>query len=107
MVKFESPLRYPGGKTQLTKFVANTIELNGIKDGIYCEPFSGGFGVGLNLLYSKSVNLLIINDYDIGIYSIWNAILTEPHKLIDLILTTPVTIEEWNNQKEAYIKLIA
>lgn len=106
MVKFESPLRYPGGKTQLTKFVMNTIKLNGIEEGVYCEPFAGGFGVGLNLLYLGLVESLIINDYDIGIYSIWNAILTESGKLIDLIQETPVTIEEWNRQKKIYTELV-
>ena len=41
----KSPLRYPGGKTQMSKFVEHTIEINKLNNVIYCEPFSGGAGV--------------------------------------------------------------
>lgn len=98
----KSPLRYPGGKTQLSKFVNNLIQINNLNKPIYCEPFSGGFGAGMELLFSDSVESVIINDYDLGIYSVWFAILHESDQLSDLISKTPVTIQEWNNQKEIY-----
>lgn len=98
----KSPLRYPGGKTQLHKFVSNIMEKNGIKNGIYCEPFSGGAGVAIELLLSNKVDSIILNDYDIGIFSIWNAILNDTKKFIDLIEKTAITIEEWKKQKEIY-----
>lgn len=106
MARTESPLRYPGGKSQLAKFVSYTIKLNEIEEGIYCEPFAGGFGVGLELLYSNTVESLIINDFDIGIYSIWNAILNEAENFIKLIHNTPITIDEWYNQKNIYAELV-
>lgn len=98
----KSPLRYPGGKTQLSDFLKNLIKINDFKQTIYCEPFAGGFGAGLELLESKTVNSAIINDYDIGIFSIWFAILNDCDKFIKLIKKTPVTINEWHNQKEIY-----
>lgn len=98
----KSPLRYPGGKTQLSKFVNNLIQVNNLNKPVYCEPFSGGFGAGMELLFSDSVESVIINDYDLGIYSVWFAILHESDRLSDLISKTPVSIQEWNNQKEIY-----
>lgn len=37
-----SPLRYPGGKTQLCKFVESVMCENNISYGNYVEPFAGG-----------------------------------------------------------------
>ena len=98
----KSPLRYPGGKTQLSSFVEHLMELNNIKNGIYCEPFSGGAGVAIELLLSNKVNGIILNDYDIGIYSIWKAILDDTEDFIRLIQATPITMEEWHKQKEIH-----
>lgn len=98
----KSPLRYPGGKTQLSKFVDNLFQINGLNKPIYCEPFSGGFGAGMELLFSGNVESVIINDFDLGIYSIWFAILNESDTLSELITKTPITIQEWEYQKEVY-----
>lgn len=102
----KSPLRYPGGKTQLSGFLRNLLEINEMKNVIYCEPFSGGFGAGMELLFSNTVDSIIINDLDLGIYSIWYAILYDTDQFIKMIETTPVTISEWYNQKEIYKELI-
>lgn len=98
----KSPLRYPGGKTQLSGFLKNLLEINQMSNVVYCEPFSGGFGAGLELLFSNDVDSIIINDLDLGIYSIWKAILDECDEFTNLIETTPVTLAEWHRQKEIY-----
>ena len=97
-----SPLRYPGGKTQLADFVANLIQINNMKNGTYIEPFAGGSGVSLQLLFDGIVDHIVINDYDKSIYSIWNAIINHTDQFIELIEETPITIEEWHNQKRIY-----
>ena len=98
----ESPLRYPGGKSRIAGFVADMIVQSGIQSPIYIEPFAGGAGVALSLLYAGVVDEIVINDYDKAIYSVWRAILTETKKFIKLIEKTPVTIEEWRKQKAVY-----
>jgi len=98
----KSPLRYPGGKTQLKNFVENTINLNNLEDTIYCEPFSGGFGIGLDLLLARKITRAIINDYDIAIFSIWYAVLNDTFGLVETIKKTPINMEEWKKQKEIY-----
>lgn len=99
-----SPLRYPGGKTQLTSFVKNLLLTNNITNGTYIEPFAGGAGVAIQLLLAGDVKSIVINDYDKSIYSIWYSILNNTQKFITLILDTPVTINEWHNQKAIYLQ---
>jgi DNA adenine methylase len=83
-----SPLRYPGGKTQLYPFIANLLKNNKI-NGTYIEPFAGGAGVAIKLLLNNEVSQIWINDFDVSIFSVWFYILNEPQKLIDLIQTVP------------------
>lgn len=99
-----SPLRYPGGKAKITPLVNLLMESSGVKNGTYIEPFVGGAGVALSLLFNNKVDRIVINDYDVAIYSIWNAILYEVDKLISLIEDTPVSVEEWAKQKKIYIE---
>lgn len=98
-----SPLRYPGGKTQLAKFVGHLINLNKLKDTTYIEPFAGGSGVSLKLLFDNEVNHIVINDYDKSIYSVWYSILNHTDEFIEKIISTPITIEEWHKQKKIYL----
>ncbi|WP_429968643.1 DNA adenine methylase [Enterococcus sp. DIV0765a] len=100
----KTPLRYPGGKTQLWKFVKSTIELNGINKPIYCEPFAGGSGVTIELLLGNHVKEVIINDFDPAIYSFWNMCINHSTDFIDLIRQTPITLDEWHNQKQIYLE---
>ena len=97
-----TPLRYPGGKTQLAKFVQHTIEINNIVSPIYCEPFCGGAGVAIDLLLGHKVDSIILNDFDICIYSIWNAILNDTNLLLQRIHDTPVNMKVWHEQHRIY-----
>lgn len=98
----KSPLRYPGGKTQLYSFVKNLLKINKIENRIYCEPFSGGAGVAMELLLNNEVDKVILNDIDIGIYSIWKAIIDETEEFLELIECTDITIDNWRQQKKMY-----
>ncbi|AHN23388.1 DNA adenine methylase [Lysinibacillus varians] len=102
----KSPLRYPGGKTQLHKFVSHNMELNGVVEGVYCEPFAGGAGVAIELLLTQKVERVILNDLNNGIYSIWYSILNDIEKFIDKIEEIEITIDEWLVQKKIYSELI-
>lgn len=97
-----SPLRYPGGKSQLYEFVKHTIRINKLSNVVYCEPFCGGAGLAISLLLNNDVDQIIINDYDPAIYSFWNAIVYETDKFIEKIEYTDVNIDEWIKQREIY-----
>ena len=96
---FYSPLRYPGGKNRLSKFISKICVDNDI-DGHYIEPFAGGASVALYLLIEKKVNEITINDFDKSIYAFWYSVLKNTTKLCKLIEQTPITIDEWKKQKE-------
>ena len=102
-IKNYSPLRYPGGKVKLYPLVSSLIKKSNINNTVYIEPFAGGAGLALSLLYNNDVDEIVINDYDKAVYSMWRAILTQSQKFIQLIQDTPVTIEEWYRQKNIYL----
>ena len=94
-----SPLRYPGGKSKLYDLIELLIVKTGHKGGTYIEPFAGGAGIALRLLENEIVSRVVINDLDKGIYSFWRAILTENRRFIQKIKETPVTVNEWEKQR--------
>lgn len=83
-----SPLRYPGGKGKISRFVGHVLEMNNI-DGTYAEPFAGGAGVAVNLLLHDKVNRIIINDLDEGVYEFWKLLVSDPNWLIREIDKVP------------------
>lgn len=95
-----SPLRYPGGKGQIYSFVQQLLVDNGMVGCTYIEPYAGGAGVAMRLLFEKKVSRVIINDFDRSVYAVWHSILNRTEEFIDLINETPVTIDTWNVQKK-------
>lgn len=93
-----SPLRYPGSKNKVYRYIKHLIEVNCCTT--YIEPFVGGGSVALKLLLNSDVKNIIINDYDKAIYAFWYSVLYETDSLIELIKTTEITIEEWHKQKK-------
>jgi DNA adenine methylase len=96
----QSPLRYPGGKSSLSGLLAKFIELNNLQDGIYIEPYAGGAGAALNLLFSEYVSELILNDADRNIYLFWRSILLDTERFIKLLNDTPISIDEWKKRRQ-------
>ncbi|WP_213816244.1 DNA adenine methylase [Glaciihabitans sp. dw_435] len=97
-----SPLRYPGGKTALFKLADSLLKKNGLGKSTYAEPFAGGGGLALSLLFEGAVRRIVLNDIDAGIYSFWDAVLNHNEQFVDMIEHTPVTMAEWHRQREVY-----
>jgi len=100
-MKFYSPLRYPGGKNKLAKFIALICEKNDI-NGHYVEPYAGGASVALYLLINDYVKKITINDYDRAIYAFWHSIMNDTEKFCRKISNTDVTVENWNKFKKIH-----
>lgn len=96
---YYSPLRYPGGKSKLSAFIAKICIDNNLK-GHYVEPYSGGASVALFLLIEGFVDRITINDRDRSIYAFWHSVLNKTNQLCELIDNAELTIEEWNKQRE-------
>lgn len=102
MINTPSPLRYPGGKTVLYEKVKNIINQNISGKCTYIEPFAGGCGLALKLLFNSNVEKVIINDYDYAIYCIWDSILNNNEQYVEKINNINIDIEEWNRQRYIY-----
>lgn len=100
-----SPLRYPGGKSQLYNFILHILKSNQLDGGTYCEPFCGGAGIAIKLLLKNKVERIILNDLDIAIYSVWKSIIDDGLTFMEKLRTTPVTIDEWSRQYDKYTTL--
>jgi len=96
---FYSPLRYPGGKNKLAKFIALICKKNNI-NGHYVEPYAGSASVALFLLFNDYVSEITINDIDRSIYAFWYSILNNTEKFCKRIQKTKVDVENWKKQRE-------
>lgn len=97
---FYSPLRYPGGKGKLATFMKSAIVDNNLLDGTYVEPYAGGAGTALALLFEEFVRCIVINDLDRSIYAFWYSVLNYTDQLCSLINNTDINVEVWKRQRE-------
>lgn len=95
-----SPLRYPGGKNCIFPFVSSVISENGLLGCNYIEPYAGGAGLALRLLYEEYAEKIVINDLDPLIYAFWNVCVNQPDRLIEWIEKTSITVTTWRKCKD-------
>ena len=103
MARATSPLRYPGGKTCLLQLVSTILKVNRIERRNYAEPYAGGCGLALALLYEGYVSDIHINDIDPSIWTFWHSVLHQTDELAYMIAKTPITIDEWQRQREIHM----
>lgn len=94
-----SPLRYPGGKTCMLGPLSRILRGNKLERGHYAEPYAGGCGLALGLLYSGFVSDIHVNDIDRPIWSFWHSVLNHTEEFIELMEKTPINIKEWKRQR--------
>lgn len=97
-----SPLRYPGGKGKIAKFMKQFVKENFEAPPVYVEPYAGGAEIALTLLIEGFVKEIWINDKDFGIYCFWFSILNNTKEFIEKIEDTQVNITTWRKQKNIY-----
>lgn len=93
--KLYTPLRYPGGKARFAPFIAETMQANGLDGGHYLEPYAGGAGVALELLFHGHACHVHINDLDPAINAFWVSATRHPEELLRLLHDTPVDMDQW------------
>jgi len=101
-MKTASPLRYPGGKSAMADLLIQIRKLNGLGDRALAEPFAGGAGASLTLLYLEEVCKIYINDADSTIYDFWWTLINRSHQFLNMLSKTSVNINEWISQREVY-----
>lgn len=100
MSHFCSPLRYPGGKNCIFPFVSQLFYENGLLGVAYAEPYAGGAGLALRLLFEEYVDRIYINDLDRSIYAFWSSILAHPDAFCDWIENVDISMDSWYEHKE-------
>jgi DNA adenine methylase len=95
-----SPLRYPGGKSSIALMMREIINASSLRHCKYGEPYAGGCGLALRLLFDGVVSEIHINDLDPAIWCFWESVLNRTHDLCKKIEDTPVTVSEWKIQRE-------
>lgn len=93
--KLYTPLRYPGGKAAFAPYIATVMDTNNLSGGHYLEPYAGGAGVALELLFHGYASHVHINDLDPAIYAFWFSVKHHSEDILDLLESTPITLEEW------------
>lgn len=97
-----SPLRYPGGKGAMAGVLAQIRRLNGLGGRAVVEPFAGGAGASLKLLFMEETGSVHLNDADPAVHDFWWAVTHQTEKFLDLLNQTPVNIDEWRRQRAIY-----
>ena len=98
-MSFYTPLRYPGGKRKLLSFFEALIRVNDLQGCSYVEPYAGGAGLALSLLFRGWVSRLYLNHINKVIFSLWFCVFNLTDDLCRKINDTPVSMEEWQRQK--------
>lgn len=99
MSNFYTPLRYPGGKSILAPFIKAIFEENGLCDAHYVEPYAGGAGIGLSLLFTEYSRHIYLNDISYPLYCFWDTILNKTENFVRQISNVKVTPDTWRNNK--------
>ena len=102
MTVVRSPLRYPGGKAKLFPFIAELIEANGLHNCSYKEPYAGGAGLALNLLFSGFAKSIHLNDVDPALFSFWWSVVHRNREFQARVKNIVFSIDEWHAQKEIW-----
>jgi DNA adenine methylase len=97
-----SPLRYPGGKQILSRILGELIRVNGAQGGTYAEPYAGGAGAALTLLFGEHVEHIMINDADQSVYAFWKTLLHHTDDFLMMLQTARLNDREWCRQRDIY-----
>ncbi len=97
--QFESPLRYPGGKACIYPFMSKLFYENNLIGSSYAEPYAGGAGLALKLLFNEYVKDIYINDLDKSIYLFWKVLLENNLNFCDWLQDVEISLENWTYYK--------
>lgn len=96
---FGTPLRYPGGKGRLAQYVCDLIKMNDLVGGHYVEPYAGGAGIAIALLFLEYASRIHLNDLNKSVFAFWKSVCEEPEALCRMVRDTRPTMAVWRKQK--------
>src|SRR5690606_796133 len=75
---------------------------NGVAGLAQAEPFAGGAGASLTLLYEERAPEVHINDADPAMHDLWWALISKNEKFAEILSSTRASMAEWRRQREIY-----
>jgi DNA adenine methylase len=97
-----TPLRYPGGKGKLARYIKAIIKDNKLLDGEYVEPYAGGAAIALELLFHEYVSRVHVNDISRSLHAFWSSVLNSTDELCKRVWDTKLTVDSWDRQKKIF-----
>lgn len=101
-MRTSSPLRYPGGKSAMADLLCRIRKINKMGGLGLAEPFAGGAGASLSLLFQEEVSHIHLNDADPAIHDFWWTLKYRPAPFLELIDAARLDISEWERQRSIY-----
>jgi DNA adenine methylase len=88
--RYQSPLRYPGAKSSLSRVIGDLIAAGRRSPQVGCvdllvEPFAGGASTSLRLVGSGQVERVLLADADPMVAAFWQVAASRTQELIDRI----------------------
>lgn len=95
-----SPLRYPGGKSNLSSYFEAFVEQNLLFGAPLYEPFAGGASISLAMLAKGYTERVYLNEYDPLLFSFWWCVVNRNDNLCSAIERTPVSMKSWRRLRQ-------
>ena len=86
----------------MTGLLSSIRTINRLGAHAVAEPFAGGAGASLSILYREDAHEIHINDIDQAIHDFWWTIVNRPRPFLALLRSTRVSIAEWRRQRDTY-----
>lgn len=103
-----NPLRYPGAKSKLYKYISDLLISEELKGCTFYEPYGGSAALSFKLLENCIIDKAVINEKDPLIYSFWYCVFNRTDELIQRINDVDISIDTWNEfsnfKNEDFIK---
>lgn len=93
-----SPLIYPGGKGKIADFLYHRLSKSKTKS--LTSPYCGGASTELALLHANVIERLVLNDFDYGVYALFQTIKEDPEALIRRIRNFVPTHDDYFKAQE-------
>jgi DNA adenine methylase len=77
-------------------------KLNELGNHSIAEPFAGGAGASLSLLFMEETPEIHINDADPAIYAFWWILKNRPMEFSKMLSSTRISMAEWRRQRTIY-----
>jgi DNA adenine methylase len=103
MTSIISPLRYPGSKRRLAKYIDQVLQDNELQPDLFVEPFAGGASVTLHLLQNDRVKQAGLIEKDPLVAAFWQIVFSKDEAdrtwLVDQVKEIEVTLKKWRELK--------